>query len=143
MSGKKGMKRPSFSHVIRRQIWRSIRIMRRFSQPDILRTVPDATTANVKKYFGQLVRHGYIAKDENFTGGRAGEYQSYRLIAEAGPEHPTRCKHCGGSLADPVCHKEKEKEKERETEKEPAAPSDGSEKSDRSDPAPEVIHDAA
>jgi hypothetical protein len=118
MPGKVGMKRTSGSNVIRRHIWRSIRIMRRFSQPDILRTVPGATPANVKKYLSWLVKHGYVTKDSSFTGGRAGDFQRYCLNRNPGPEHPTRCDLCGEPITSLKCIKEKEKEREREKEKE-------------------------
>ena len=127
MAGTKGMKRPSAANVIRRQIWRSIRILRRFTRPDLMRTVPGATTSNVWKYLSQLVRHGYLIKI-GYSKGNLGEFQIYGLAADRahGPEHPNVCSRCGASLAATECITQEEKEKEKEKEKERETKTGGS-----------------
>jgi hypothetical protein len=102
MPGVKGMveskPRPA---AVRNRIWKSIRILRRFTQPDLVRTSPPASIDNVRKFLKRLEVHGYVAKTGCFTGGRPGRYQSYRLVRDHGPTHPLRCERCGR----PLCEK--------------------------------------
>lgn len=135
MSGKKGMKRASKSDVIRRQIWRSIRILRRFTQPDLVRTVPGATMNNVGKYVHMLTRHGYLSKNGAVPTGRLGQFQVFHLVRDIGPTHPNRCSVCDQPLTvkDCVGPEDKEREKEKETKKE----------TDKERAPGEVTHDAA
>lgn len=119
MSGKPGMRRTSAVNAIRRQIWRSMRILRRFTQPDLLRTVPNATMNNVKKYVHMLTCHGYLCKDGTMISGRLGEFQMYRLVRNNGPIHPTRCDVCGESITIKTCVVPEKKETKKETETEP------------------------
>jgi DNA-binding IclR family transcriptional regulator len=123
MPGVKGMHhKTGRTNAVRRQIWQSIRILRRFTLPDILRTLPGkAEYANVRKFVASLERHGYVRKTGRYTSGRAGEYQLYSLVVDAGPEYPTVCTACGRTLAQ-AC---KETEKERETGAETACAAGG------------------
>jgi hypothetical protein len=112
MSGKKGMRqhktRPDQK---RRNIWRSIRIIRRFTIADITRTVPGVPYGTVRKVVASLVRHGYIVKTGSYTGGRLGEYQTYLLKKET-VEFPSVCFRCGHSTSLAHCTpKETDKEK--------------------------------
>lgn len=117
MPGVEGMKhRKGRTKATRRKMWNSIRIIRRFTLPDICRTVEAAQYANVRKFVSSLERHGYVAKDGRYRGGRPGEYQTYRLVIDAGPEYPTICSRCRQSLAS-AC-KESKKQKNKETKKE-------------------------
>ncbi|WP_155890755.1 hypothetical protein [Desulfuromonas sp. TF] len=102
----------------RRKMWNSIRIIRRFTLPDICRTVEEAQYANVRKFVASLERHGYVAKDGRYRGGRPGDFQTYRLVIDAGPEYPTVCGRCRQSLASPCKETEKEKNKEAKKEEE-------------------------
>jgi hypothetical protein len=127
MSGKKGMLRSTPKHSLRRNIWRTIRIMRAFTLPDIMRTVPQATEYNVRSFLIQLHRHHIIAKNGGYLSGRSGTFQQFRLLNDFGPTYPTICPLCGQSLSK-RCEKsvttavfeetETKKETEQETEKE-------------------------
>ncbi len=95
MAGIKGMKaaRPR-PNTARARIWQSIRIMRRFTIPDLCRTA-NAGRWNVKKFVQGLERHGYIAGQKGFCPGRPGVHKVWRLINDTGPEHPLHCDQCG------------------------------------------------
>ncbi len=100
MAGKKGMKiRRARSNTARYRIWQSMRIMRRFTMPDLCRA-SDARLFNVRKFVDALVRHGYIAKNAGYVSGRAGVYQSYRIVRDTGPYYPTRCDRCGRPIGE-------------------------------------------
>ncbi len=119
MPGVEGMKhRKGRTKATRRKMWNSIRIIRRFTLPDICRTVEAAQYANVRKFVSSLERHGYVAKDGRYRGGRPGEYQTYRLVIDAGPEYPTVCGRCRQSLASACKETEKQKNKKTETKEE-------------------------
>lgn len=92
-----------------------MRIMRAFTLPDLMRTVPAATEHNVRSFLIQLNRHGVIAKNNGYTSGRSGEYQQFRLVKDFGPEYPTICPVCGMSLSK-RCKKETETQTETQTE---------------------------
>ena len=114
MPGKTGMThRTPRRTAVRRQIWRSIRIFRRFTLPDLMRSIPkEVSYGNVRKFVKQLTIHGYVAQNGDYVGGREGVYQQYRLLIDAGPEYPTQCRRCGASVTTGFCDK-KEEEKER------------------------------
>lgn len=88
MAGKKGMPRGAIRTCLRQQMWNSMRIMKRFTIPDILRTVPGATLANAYKYFGRIEKAGIIGKIGSFKQGRVGEFQAYALLKDIGPVMP-------------------------------------------------------
>ena len=119
MPGVKGMHHSTGRvNATRRKIWQSMRILRRFSLPDVCRTVPAVNISNVRKFAGNLERHGYIEKTGNYTGGRPGEFQLYRLVQDIGPNYPTICNRCGQPLAARFCDP-KEKEKETKEQEQP------------------------
>jgi hypothetical protein len=70
-------------------MWQSMRIMKRFSMPDILRTVPGATKTNAVKFIGRLLAAGYIGRIGSYVSGRAGEFKSYALLKDTGPVMPS------------------------------------------------------
>lgn len=118
MPGVTGMRHAKGRHkAIRNQIWQSLRILRRFTLPDVCRTIPEgAKYANVRKFVSNLHRHGYVAKAAGYTSGRAGSYQVYTLVKDVGPNYPTTCARCGGNLNLQHCEfEEKEKETKKET----------------------------
>lgn len=126
MAGKKGMhhKRPEQS--LRRNIWRSIRIMRAFTIPGLMRTVPGASEHNIRSFLIRLNRHGVIAKNTAIRGGRPGEFQQFRLVKDVGPEYPTVCPTCGRPLSKqcekPETETDTQTETETDTQTERAAP---------------------
>lgn len=112
MSGIKGMRYTPRQTINRRNIWRSIRILRRFTLPQLSRTVPGAAYGTVRKFVSDMTRHGYIAKLVGNTGGNNGECQVYRLVKNIGPDYPTICSICKKPLyLDHVVPEETEKEK--------------------------------
>lgn len=89
MPGKPGQRRRApDTTCLRQKMWQSMRIMKRFSIPDILRTVPAATLSNVRKFFGRMESAGYIGRVGSYVSGRAGEYKSYALLKDTGPVMP-------------------------------------------------------
>lgn len=101
MSGKKGMvpTRPK-AGCKRRNIWRSIRILRVFTVSDLCRTA-SVEYDNARKFVRNLNRHTYVAKHGEHTRGRGGSFQSYRLVRDIGPEYPTVCDLCGKPITGP------------------------------------------
>ncbi len=89
MSGKAGMQRKPSTTCLRQKMWQSMRIMKRFTVPDILRTVPGATKSNARKFFIRLEQAGIIKKVGSYVSGRTGEYQGYALIQDTGPVMPS------------------------------------------------------
>lgn len=92
---------------MRRKIWQSMRILRRFTVPDLIRTVPGATVANVQSFVSRLFTAGILNKNGEVRRGYAGEYQAYTLVIDSGPDVPV--------LATGR-HKKKKEEKEKENE---------------------------
>lgn len=98
MSGKKGAYHKNIREsAIRRKVWTSIRILRRFTLPDLCRT-SGAKYCNVKTFVRNLCRHGYVAKHGSRCFGVLGGYQRYGLVKDAGPEYPLTCEVCGKSI---------------------------------------------
>ena len=91
MPGKKGMKRRANTASVRQMLWRSMRILQRFTITGLMRTIPDGHTVtytNVLNYICRLIEGNYVAKEGIYKGGRAGSVQSYRLINNIGPTMP-------------------------------------------------------
>lgn len=85
---------------VRHKIWRSMRVMRRFTIPDLCRT-SGASETNVRKFVRNLLTHGYIAKTGTYHRGHAGQYQGYRIAIDTGPIYETRCRFCNRPLGYP------------------------------------------
>ena len=105
MPGKKGMvnSKPR-RNAVRRKVWQSMRIMRRFTTPDLCRTA-SATESNVRKFVRRLAIHGYVAVQTKNQSGFAGSRTVWRLVRDVGPDYPMRCDRCGRPLGAP-CEKE-------------------------------------
>lgn len=88
MSGKSGMKRGVVSTCLRQKMWQSMRIMKRFNLPDLLRTVSQATESNARMFILRLESAGYIGRIGGYVSGRAGQYKSYALLKDTGPIMP-------------------------------------------------------
>lgn len=101
MPGIKGMSaaKPRAGNL-RLKIWQSMRVMRRFTVPDLCRT-SGANLNNVQKFVRSLLRHGYIAKIGTYVSGRAGSYQSFRIAIDTGPQYESRCRFCKQPLESP------------------------------------------
>jgi len=85
---------------LRLKVWQSMRIMRRFSLPDLCRTT-GARRDNVRKFVKRLEAHGYVALATKQLRGRPGSYHIWRLVKDTGPLYPTRCGRCGRPLRQP------------------------------------------
>ncbi len=105
MSSKKGLTRRT---ELRRNLWRSMRIMMKFTLSELAAT-SGAGYSNTCKFVSGLRRHGYLVAVFGYTGGKPGIGQQYRLVGMNGPEYPTTCSRCGQALSEPC-------ETERETE---------------------------
>jgi hypothetical protein len=109
MSGVKGMiQLAPKKNTLRRKIWQSMRILRRFTVGDLCRTT-GAKRYNVRKFVKRLERHGYIVQVGEYRGGRIGAFRGLRLVKDIGPEYPVRCEVCGKGLGGPCCPPEEEK----------------------------------
>ena len=73
---------------IRQRIWNAMRIMRRFTIPDLCRIVEGATEANVQSYVSRLYKEGFVGKIGQHRRGYTGEYQGYQLVNDIGPTMP-------------------------------------------------------
>lgn len=90
--------RPPFA---RTRIWRSMRVMRRFTIADIAATA-EAGLQNTHTYILDLVNGGYVRKLKQEVPKRGVEGRAIlALIKDTGPLAPQRVK--GGSIFDPNC----------------------------------------
>jgi hypothetical protein len=108
MPGIKGMTAAApRSLALRNKIWRSMRILRRFTIPDLCRTA-GAKRTNVRKFVKRLEVHGYVAQLGGYVSGRAGVFRGLRLVKDVGPVYPMRCELCGRPLGSPCINEDKE-----------------------------------
>ena len=123
MPGIKGMKMTPKPNAVRRQVWKSMRMLRRFTIPDLMRTVTvEVAYENVQKFVRKLMKHGYIKKTGRYTGGRVGEYQIYQLIRDTGPDYPVVCTRCKQLISFKHCTpKEIEKENIKTVQPQPVS----------------------
>ncbi|WP_419657725.1 hypothetical protein Dvar_68500 [Desulfosarcina variabilis str. Montpellier] len=110
MPGIKGMtdSRPRRT-AVRMKVWQSMRIMGRFTIPDLCRT-SGASSSNVRKFIHRLVEHGYVAMHQPNVSGQTGSYHCWRLVKNIGREYPMKCERCGRVLGEP-CEPEKNDER--------------------------------
>jgi hypothetical protein len=73
---------------IRQRIWKNMRILGKFTIPDLCRTVQGATQANVQSFVSRLFTAGYLRKQGEVRRGYPGEYQQYVLVNNIGPTMP-------------------------------------------------------
>jgi len=111
-------------NTARIKLWNSIRILRRFTVPDLLRTIPSGTRGasynNAGKFVASLATHGIITRVGTFSGGRPGTFQQYQLLVDSGPNYPVTCGHCGQFITAKTCQKtDKETEKQTEIKEQP------------------------
>jgi len=73
---------------VRKMVWRSVRIMRRFTLSGLLMTMPCGVDGqHVQKYFHGLLQNGYLGK-LSAEEDSADEFQSYALLRDSGPGAP-------------------------------------------------------
>lgn len=101
MPGVKGMtnRRPR-NNAIRITIWENMRILRKFTIPELCMTTGSKVN-NTRKFIRRLAEHGYVAKMGRHVPGRAGSYQGWQVVKDPGPVYPMRCDECGRPLGEP------------------------------------------
>jgi hypothetical protein len=68
----------------KKMMWRSIRILRRFTVPQLLMTIPEGgSEKSVKTFLRVLVKHGVVKAQA------APEQRLYVLLNDFGPEVPS------------------------------------------------------
>jgi hypothetical protein len=92
-----------------------MRMMRVFSIPALVCSVPGLKYENAQKFVRRLSEAGFIQKLGSFISGRVGVYKSYRLVKDVGPTMPVLSV---GRFKKKETETEKEGEKETETETE-------------------------
>lgn len=103
MSGKPGqMHRQPKAGTDRRLIWQSMRILKRFTLPDLMRT-SGAGLDNAKKFAAALTRHGYLRDNEDWRRGEPGSFKSWSLRINPGPDYPLVCARCGRPITSREC----------------------------------------
>ena len=71
----------------RDRVWQSMRVMRTFSQPELVATA-EAGRENVRRYVRGLLNAGYLAVVRPTDSGRRGGHAVYRLVRDTGPHAP-------------------------------------------------------
>ena len=71
----------------RDRAWQSMRIMRRFTLPDLMATA-EISHDNAKKYVRGLVLSGYVRVVVERASGRKGGHAVYQLLRDTGPRAP-------------------------------------------------------
>ena len=85
----------------RARIWTSMRVMRRFTLPELIVTA-QAGESNARCYIGELHAAGYIAIAVPFRRGAIGGHQVWRLVRNTGPHAPRRIgRHTRPAIFDP------------------------------------------
>lgn len=103
MPGVKGMiQRRQRRGCDRARMWASMRIMRRFTSPDICKT-SGAKLDNARKYIKRLARHGFVVAVGPKATGQPGQFQAYQIIPPTTPDHPIVCPRCGKSITETKC----------------------------------------
>ncbi|WP_157468233.1 hypothetical protein [Desulfatibacillum aliphaticivorans] len=95
-------RRKSTKGNARSKAWQSMRILRRFTIPDLCRT-SGAGLNNLQRYLRQLLIHGFVAEVGEYKGGRPGSARNYRLVRDNGPNHPVYCDKCDQPLTAKEC----------------------------------------
>ena len=86
----------------RDRAWQSMRILRRFSLPDLMATA-EVGQDNARKYVRGLARAGYLRVVKAKANGHKGGHAVYQLVRDTGPRAPRLQK--DGSTYDPNEHR--------------------------------------
>jgi len=81
--------RPARRPCDRARIWTSMRVMRRFTLPELIVTA-QAGESNARCYVGELHAAGFIAIAVPHRRGTIGGHQVWRLVRNTGPHAPRR-----------------------------------------------------
>lgn len=85
----------------RDRVWSSMRILRRFSLPDLVSTA-ECNRDNIRKYIIALTRAGYLRVAVAKQNGRKGGHQIWALARNTGPAAPRL--QTDGRIFDPNLH---------------------------------------
>jgi len=80
--------RKADTEELHRRIWRSIRILRKFTIPVLVQTAPGSSERVARQYVRDLLHGGFVKKHGSFIRGRVGEHQRYELLNDTGPMPP-------------------------------------------------------
>lgn len=94
--GARSSRRPATD--ARARAWTSMRILRRFTAPDLI-TSASVTPENAQKYLRELERAGFIRRLPGFRSGVPGHFLTFQLVRNAGPKAPICSK--DGLVLDP------------------------------------------
>lgn len=75
---------PEEAGEIRRRLWRSIRIMRRFTIPDLLQVGTGASSGEVRKFVRRAAQCGFVGKQEGVARSQFNGFQGYVLLKDVG-----------------------------------------------------------
>lgn len=94
MSGRPGQvqRTPLRSNQGRSRMWQAMRVLRRFTAPDLIATAEVGDSA-AAKYVRYLLRAGYLRCVVAKVNGRTGGHAHYRLVKDTGPFAPRVGKH--------------------------------------------------
>jgi hypothetical protein len=73
-----------------KQAWQSMRVMRRFTQAELLTVAPAVTPSLLKRYVRSLTDAGFLRIVQARVNGRPGSSNVYMLVRDTGPVPPLR-----------------------------------------------------
>jgi hypothetical protein len=87
--GTVGMRKqaPQRGMQVRQRLWRSMRMLRQFSVPDLEATA-EAERSHIGVFIRALVAAGYVQVEQPRQNGKRGGHAVYRLIRNTGPVAP-------------------------------------------------------
>lgn len=88
MPGIKGCVKRSQVQPGQQQAWQAMRILRRFTLPQLLTTCPKLAHRTARHYLGRLRRCGYVERVARRMSGVPGSYDTYALRRNTGPLAP-------------------------------------------------------
>jgi hypothetical protein len=88
MPGTKGCVKRRQTQPAQQQAWQAMRILRRFTMPQLLTTCPALAHRTARHYLARLRRCGYVAKVAGRATGQVGSFDVYGLRRNTGPLAP-------------------------------------------------------
>lgn len=103
MPGVTGMRKRTIPRAeTRARIWQAMRVLRRFTLPDLVATA-EANLANVRKYVVGLAKVGVVRVAAPKRNGKKGGHKVWMLSRDLGPFPPRLQRN--GQVWDPNTHK--------------------------------------
>jgi hypothetical protein len=88
MTGIAGCTKRSQIQPGQQQAWQAMRILRRFTLPQLLTTCPRLAHRTARAYLARLRRCGYVVRVARRISGQPGGADSYSLVRNSGPQAP-------------------------------------------------------